>query len=95
VHEAVAVDPIDIEGRSIAPEVVHHSPLCIGIASQSRVLTLHPNRRARPHRPEHPTGFVPRRAIDYRKQARDMRIMRKDNPYRWTKFEGVEGRFWS
>jgi hypothetical protein len=95
VHEEVVVDPIDVEGHSIAPAVVRHSPLRIGIATQSRVHTPHPNRRARPHRPELPTGFVPRRAIEYRKQARDMRIMRQDNPYRWIKFEGVEGRFWS
>lgn len=83
VRNAVPVDPIEIEGRSMDPTILRHSPKRIEVAT------------ARMRTPVDPDGIIPRLAIDYMKQKRDVRRMRQENPFQWCKFQGVEERFWS
>jgi hypothetical protein len=89
----VAPSVIDVEGRAIDPGVVRHSLIHIGAATMNRVLQRFPKRAPCIHRPREPAHCVPRRSINYKVQSSDIRHIREENPFMWSKFEAVDDRF--
>jgi hypothetical protein len=95
VRDAVAPGPMEVEGRAINPDVVHNSLVCIGQFTMNWVLQRYQNHYTRIRRPNIPSDCVPKRGIDYKAQSSDVKRMRQDNIFDWSKFEGLEYRFWS
>jgi len=95
VRDSVAPGQIEVEVRAINPEVVRNSPVRIGQFTMNRVLQRPQNRCPRLHGPSTPGDCIPRCPIDYKVQSSDVKRMRQDNPFAWSKFEGVDDRFWS
>jgi hypothetical protein len=84
---------IDVEGRAIDPGVVRHSSVRIGAATMNRILQWFPERDPCIHHPREPAHCVPRKSINYKVQSSDIKRMREENPFEWSKFEVVEDRF--
>jgi hypothetical protein len=61
----------------------------------NHVLQRFPEHAPRIHRPREPAHCVPRKSINYKVQSSDIRRMREENPFVWSKFEAVDDRFWS
>jgi hypothetical protein len=61
----------------------------------NHVLQRFPERAPHIHLPRELAHCVPRKSINYKVQSLDIKRMREENPFEWSKFEAVEDRFWS
>ena len=86
---------IRVHGRAIDPRVVARTPELIGVLPTHRLLRQHQHYNPSVHPPSTRGSYTPRRAIDYRRRAVDLRNQRTENPYQFQKDPSLEDRFWS
>jgi hypothetical protein len=86
---------MQIEGRSIDPNIVAQSPIQIGLATANRMLLFHQNANPRMSGPQNQGGYQPSLPVDYSKRAGDLRVQRSENPYQFIRNPSVDVRFWS
>jgi hypothetical protein len=84
---------MQIEGRSIDPNIVAQSPIQIGLATANQMLLFH--QHANPHMssPQDQTGYQPSFPVDYSKRASDLREQHRENPYQFVRNPSVDLRF--
>jgi hypothetical protein len=86
---------MQIDCRSIDPNIVAQSPIQIGLATTNRMLLFHQNANPRMSGPQNQGGYQPSLPVDYSKRVGDLREQRSENPYQFIRNPNVDLRFWS
>jgi hypothetical protein len=86
---------MQIEGRSIGPNIVAQSPIQIGLATVNWMLLFHQHANPQMSGPQDQGGYQPSFSVDYSKRAGDLREQRRENPYKFVRNPSVNLRFWN